>query len=496
MELVFQQTQMEYLNCIVSRQLCQEHTGEAIVPDSSPDVEKIVDSFATVLVRSKDCQTGSVAATCGANIGVLYTAEGEVLPRLLTLYLPFNVRCEDDAIAPDSHASIQCCVRSIDARMLNPRKLMARVNVCVTVQVWNRASHSGYRIGDTPRGLQLRPAIYPMRLMAEYAEKQISLRDTIPGPQPACARILRAGAACDVTEHRVMGSRGVFKGNLRLQLLYESVEGEICCCDLPVPFSQYCEFGRDHEGEQLVLQPVFTALEVEPAPDHMLDIEIGVNMQCGVLCTMELPVLEDAYSTIGRLDAEWCEYDLKPQLDQRLLQHSIHQQIPAQAHSILDAIAWADLPEVTQQDGLCTIQVPVTVNVLYQDTDGIYQPATARYTAQLEVAAEHACTAAAWVDGQVFAAPGAQGIELRIPLAVQCIWHDERKYRSICGGTMEPEEGKTERPDVIIRTMQEDTDMWDIAKELHTTVSAIQIANDMEEDFVSAGTMLLIPIVA
>ena len=59
------------------------------------------------------------------------------------------------------------------------------------------------------------------------------------------------------------------------------------------------------------------------------------------------------------------------------------------------------------------------------------------------------------------------------------------------------EEPDPDRPAVIIRTVPEDSSIWEIAKELRTTVSAIQIANDMEEeDQVPAGTMLLIPIVA
>ena len=49
---------------------------------------------------------------------------------------------------------------------------------------------------------------------------------------------------------------------------------------------------------------------------------------------------------------------------------------------------------------------------------------------------------------------------------------------------------------MVIRTLAADAPLWDIAKELRTTVSAIQIANDMDADVAPAGMMLLIPIVA
>lgn len=85
---------------------------------------------------------------------------------------------------------------------------------------------------------------------------------------------------------------------------------------------------------------------------------------------------------------------------------------------------------------------------------------------------------------------------MRLPLGLRCDWYADRQLHSICGGTLEEGQAREDGPAVIIRTLESDGDLWDIAKELRTTVSAIQIANDMEEEIAPAGTMLLIPIVA
>lgn len=499
MELVFQETQVDYLQSVVCEQICQEETGEAIVPDSSPDMEKIVDSFATVLLRSKDCQTGVLTAACGANVGVVYTAEGEGQPRLISVYLPFNVRKTSDAIAPDSLCCVACSIRSVDARMLNSRKLTVRVTVCCSVQIWNRGAACGYTAVEPPSMLQLRPAVYPLQLPVDYAEKQITLRDAIPGPQPEAARILRAGAVCELSEQRMLGSRAVFKGNFRLQLLYESREGALCSCELPVAFSQFCEFGQDYDEQPLELTPVFDTVQVEPGEDGMLEIELGLCMQCCVQALVKLPVLEDAYCTSGQLELRWQEYALQPQLDQRVLTQPVREEIPAQAREVVDCAAWAEPPEVVQADGVSRITVPVRVQALYLDPEGQYQGASARFTAELQApaGAQSCCRAGAWLEGPVFAAAGAERIEVRFTVGVCCRWYDGRTCRSICGGTLEPGEPEAERPAVIIRTLPQDCSFWELAKELRTTVSAIQIANDMEqEEQAEAGTMLLIPIVA
>ena len=97
--------------------------------------------------------------------------------------------------------------------------------------------------------------------------------------------------------------------------------------------------------------------------------------------------------------------------------------------------------------------------------------------------------------GSVQVTPAAGRIELRLPLALRLCWYDggEKRCVSALGLDDAPRE---ERPAVVIRTLEEDTALWDVAKELRTTVSAIQTANDLEGETAPAGVMLLIPIVA
>ena len=80
-------------------------------------------------------------------------------------------------------------------------------------------------------------------------------------------------------------------------------------------------------------------------------------------------------------------------------------------------------------------------------------------------------------------------------MTVRASWYDETEHTCICAARLE-EGAKEERPALIIRTLDSDRPLWDIARELRTTVSAIQLANDLDADVAPAGTMLLIPIVA
>lgn len=497
MELEFQQVQISYLQSVLHETILQEESGETIVPDSMPDMERIVDSFAGVILRGRECQGGSVSLVGDIQAGVLYMAQQEDMPRQIPLYLPFSLR-RSVAAAEGCQCTVECRVRSVDARMLNSRKVSIRVGLCIVLQVFEPREEICCKPGKQERRLQMKYADYPMQLMVECSQKNMLLRDTLPlgTGQPEAARLIHIGARCEVTDEKLTGDKAVCKGQLLLRLLYETPEQTLSACELAMPFSQFMELEREYEEQGLNLIPVLTSLEAA-AEGEGITVEAGICMQCCVTQTLQVPMLRDAYATRGNLSLQWRNYGMQPRLDSRLLHQELRQEISAGVSEVVRAEALPDAPQTEWLDGICRIRVPVQLQVLYRDHQGQFQTASRRAELSMEVPAERSqCRVWLMESGPLFAAAGAGGIELRLPMALRCDWYEEAELRSICGGTLEDEKEHEEGPAVIIRTLEADGELWDIAKELRTTVSAIQIANDMEEDIAPAGTMLLIPIVA
>lgn len=496
MELTFEQVQLPYLQCVLFETVVQEESGETIVPDRMPDMDRIVDAYAGVVLRGKDCQSGSVSLTGDIQAGVLYMADQEDKPQELNLYLPFTVRRRVEGELES--CAVQCRVRSVEARMLNSRKLSIRVGLCVVIQAWHSAVQTCYRPQGQARRVQMRYMDYPMRLPVEQTERNLLLQEELPLPAscPAAERVIFADARIRITEDRLAGNQAVCKGNLELRLLYETQEEALAVCDLSLPFSQLLPLEQEYEEQGLLFYPQLTSLETSANGTHIA-VEAGILMQCCVQKICNVPLVDDAYATRGALRMETCVYELPQLLDQRLLRQELRQELPIQGAEILHAQALPDAPRVHWQDGVSQISVPVQLSALYRDGNGLLQLAQGKTELAMEIpSGEAACRIMAWTDGSLFAAPGAGCLEFRLPVAVQCTWYASAALNSVCKATLEEEEEPTERPAVIIRTLEEEQSMWSLAKELRTTVSAIQIANDLEGDTAPAGTMLLIPIVA
>ncbi len=497
MELEFQQVHISYLQCVLHETILQEESGETIVPDSMPDMERIVDSFASVILRGKECQGGIVSLVGDIQAGVLYTAQQEDMPRQISVYLPFSLRRSLTA-ADECQSVVECRVRSVDARMLNSRKVSIRVGLCIVLQVYEPRDEVCSKPGQQARWLQMKYAEYPMQLPVECSQKNMLLRDTMPlgAGQPEAARLLHIGARCEIAEEKLTGSKAVCKGQLLMRLLYETQAQTLASCEVSLPFSQFMDLEREYEEQGLQLIPVLTSIEAVAEGDSVT-VEAGVNLQCMIHQTVQVPMLRDAYATRGKLDLRWQNYEMMPRLDSRVIRQELRQELRAEVSEVVHAEAMADAAQIEWQEGLCRIRVPVQIQTLYRDSQGQFHSGVCRAELMAEIPAEKCrCHVRFMEFGPLFAAPAGGGIEIRLPAALHCDWYAERELHSICGGTMEEGQVREDGPAVIIRTLETDGDLWDIAKELRTTVSAIQIANDMEEEVAPAGTMLLIPIVA
>ena len=494
MELEFQQVQIPYLHSVLYETVLHEESGETIVPDAMPDMERIVDSYACAVLRGKECQGDAVSLTGDIQAGLSYLTAGEETPRQITAYLPFSLRRS----APGaSRCAVSVRVRSVEARMLNSRKAGLRVGLSITLRLWEPTEQCCFAPGEPDRRVQLKRADYPMRLPVEYAEKSLLLRDSLPldPGQPEAHRIVHAEAQCRITDEKLSGSQAACKGEVLLSVLYENMDLEPCSAALTLPFSGLVELGNSYEEQGLEIMPVFTSLNAA-LENGAVTAEAGVCLQCLVTQTVSVPLVEDAYATRGVLHTEYRSLSLQPRLDSRVLRQELRHELPVQAAEVVRAEALPDVPELQYGDSTVHVRTPVQLRALYRDAAGEYRQAEGRAELTAEIPAEDAvCRAEVRADGVLFAAPAAGRIELRLPLALHLCWYDEGEKSCVCALRLD-DAPREERPSVIIRTLEEDAPLWDIAKELRTTVSAIQTANDLEGETAPAGAMLLIPIVA
>lgn len=500
MELVFQDSKLEYLSRILCENVSQEQTADVIIPDSYPDAERVVDAFGTLLIRSEECTAGSASVAGVVQAGVLFVSEqGQV--QCVQTQIPFSVRREFPAEQENCTLQCRCTLRSVDARALNSRKLLVRVGISCTLCVYAPQRHQCYDIAEPAETLQLKRVELPLQMPLGLGEKSFGLNEELelPNGKPAVQRLLKCLYRTQLQEQRVVGSKAVFKGDLIVHALYESEDETLHAYEWNVPFSQYAELERELEDSDL--QTMLSLTSVETEPDGQMDsrrLLISANLlaQCIVSGMQKLSIIEDAFCTDAELKPQFDEWQLSGVLDRQIFRETAITESEEPAGSIVDAWMYPDEASKQRIGDKTQIELPLTCNVLYYDTEGALRGKTLRPSVQLEteLSDNASCSVTEVTGGELFCAAGNGGIALRVPMSITVESGAVHPLRAICGGEIDPLEESSERkPAVILRRTEGEEEVWQIAKDCRTSVRSIKEANDLTGETVPEDTLLLIP---
>ncbi len=500
MELEFQQNMTNYLKKTLSQVQNQEETLETVIPDSMPDAERILGCWGSPVIRSREWRTGGMTLSGGVEARILYEAgEGEH-PQLLEVYLPFSVSWDQDMGEEEGPMVHDCRIRSMDARIVNSRKLLVRVNLTAKGEAYERAQEPIGSLPEPPEGLELLREKITLALPTEIQEKPFLVDEDLelPGTCPEMEKLLRVSLQPELTDQKVLGGKGVFKGFLLLHILYLSREGKLCTWDFDVPLSQFVELERVYDNEEeLQVTLLLSALELTAEEDgRRLRLRCSMVAQCMVTARKELEILKDAYSLTRQVSPELRELALPSRLDRQNLRCQGELSLPIPAGVLIDGAFYPEFPRTVPGEESMKVEIPFSAAVLYQDEEGKLQLRTGGGTASCDTALAQGCRAEALAQ----ASGGPQWVQgggtcaLRENLSVTLDSYGSGTTQILCGLDLgEALAQEPDRPSVILRRPGE-ADLWQVAKTFGSTRTAIEKANHLEGKPLDPQEMLLIPV--
>lgn len=498
MELVFQHNPIHFLRCAAQEVRLQEETAEIIVPDSYPDIGTIAASSAEAILRGKDCRDGGVTVAGGIKGVILYTPEDGTYPRNLEVYIPFSVKMDIPSLTAHSQVLCTLRVRSADARMINSRKALLRVDLACEIVAYEQATEILSTLEEPPVCLQTKQAEYITCVPLETGERSFTVSDIveIPTGRPPVSRVYEFHCRPELTDEKLVGNKAVFKGILRCKILYLSEDERLYLQEQTIPFSQYCDLNADYDDQTVRTSMAVTGYDLETDADQKLGLSVNLLAQCIVSGQQSITLIEDAYSTCGMLHPQWKEYSLEGCLDQQTMTQTIRHHLQGELRELLDTNVYWDCPEVVRSGDRMQVKVSSLVKAVGYDENQDLKTLSSRAEAVQELALLEGavCRVGAVPTGEVYASGDAGGVETRFScqISVQCC--SGEKLRTLWAGEIdEQSKAIAQRPGLIVRTVEKDTSLWDLAKRYSTTVSGIMTANHLETQVLGEDTMLLVP---
>ena len=326
-------------------------------------------------------------------------------------------------------------------------------------------------------------------------EKTFAFNEQFPFPaeKPVPSQLLAQNACFRILEAQQVGSRVIVKGNLVLSVSYLSDE-----VDYPVqvefssPFSQIAEIG-DEESSHCVVSILPTSSYYELidtiSGEKALDTELHAVMQIVSRSRKELVYVTDAYSNRQEIACRREPLSVYTSTGMQAAMLRENEEITI-ADDCADVLAvFPTLSHVNNSGG--NLSAAVLLDVIYRKADGRIGSVRRLMNPELKEYPSVARLVCADLREWNFQP---EGSSMQTEICVEAI------YQCITGIELQPvvavdipenAQWETEAFPAVTLVRQEGESLWELAKTYHSSVEAIQTAN--EENTENDVVFLLIP---
>jgi len=509
MELYLNREKINHVRNILNTSITQEETMEMIVPDSSPDILRIISVDTTVLVRGKEADAGRVSVSGVALATVIYAPEGTDGVRKINAEIPFTISAAESEITHLSKVIARVSPVSSDASIVNPRKFVLRADIRAELSCYNDDELSVTSDVELPgdSGIELLREGCDICLPVDVREKSFVISDemTLPNSSPEIGELLRTRVTVTTEEAKVVGNKVIFRGHTNIAMLYSPAGGgELHNADLQSEFSQIMELENISEECQFDMVLILTGVYIDPgnadySDGRSVSCELHVVAQCVAVERKTISFISDIYSTKYDImkSPQELEFEHKEPAAKFSSMFRDTLETPGDVERVIAVSAETGTAET--EDG--TLKAPIYVKCIYLGGDGRVLSISSRFMAESPWAgaagdnsSTHAISAS--VGSEVYGAAAGGGIELRIPVdftvsetvIIRVSHLDEISYDE------ESAIDTSKMPSLMISKAFRGDTLWKLAKKHHSTAELILSANDLasEEDIIE-GQMLIVP---
>lgn len=279
--------------------------GDMIVPDSKPDILSTLNTSGMVSIYKKEVQNGRVRIDGNVNVYIMYLADSsEDKIRGLNTSLDFSENFVISDCTSDMRAELETCIKNIDCKVLNGRKVNIKVTLETKIKVFS--SEEAEIICDlTDKNIQVLKPTHKINSLIGAGETKTYIKETINiDTKDNLAEILKCNLRIINKDTKISYNKILAKAEIELKMTYLTEENQIkvVTCNLPVvgfidmpniTENSICD--ANYQVKNAIIKP--NAIE-----EHSIyvEIEMGISAECYE--EKEINLIEDLYSTTSNLE--------------------------------------------------------------------------------------------------------------------------------------------------------------------------------------------------
>lgn len=482
-------------NICFQKTIHKEESQDCVVPDTLPDIDQVICTRGSLLIRSKDISSGRLKLEGNIPAKIIFCDESGGV-HCIEVNVPVYMSAENECLDENNILMADMRLTALETRLLNPRKVLVRAEISAEVLCYTKCQVAYAEGVEDNEHIHVRMKTARAGFISALTEKTFALTDEQALPSEcAPGEIASASVESFVDEIKPLGNRLVVRGRVKSSLLVLNGSG-LTPLEATTDFSQIVECSN---GENTAISAIiipsgayhYISTEGEQAKLCM-EFHMVVQIRCSE--TREFECLTDAYSNEHALTIEMSEnkgerLEIMPGIRAGIRQLY---EIKDLSEVICIGHMWGNMRMVEEK-----IYLPVSLQCVYLDSMGgiksrdidtelCFDCGTRDAAVMLSLPPELS-------ECSISPLPG--GVELRLQAQAQMIKQSEQVFSSIAAISYDencPEDTSGKPSLVLLRATSED-DLWELARENCSTVDEIVRVNRLEEAEEKWEKLLLIP---
>lgn len=489
---------------------------DVIVPDSKPDVGRILVADADILIGNAEADRDKATVSGIIRYKIIYMPEDrENDIRNIVSDMPFSRDINVPGAEAGMGCTADCRVEHIECAIANSRKLNLRSFLRFTCKVNKEKSIKAVSDMRGADDIQLLREEYDIKRFLGTARESFIVGQTLEVPvgNRPVFEILRTdvetgGLTVEPNENKV-----VLRGDIIVSNLYsaEDAEESIQHMEHEIPFTHYIDLPGVDRGSVCtascrILDYKCTADEDINNEMRLVNVEVELAAEVEGAAESKIDLITDAYS---------------PSKDIRLIEDNIQlegfggrsaSKLPFREVVTIGSgqpaisrvyyiIARPVLSEYAVSDGKLTVEGLVECNVIYCPEDGEVPICCQNYEIPFRHEMDSAgsregddCEINLRVDHCGYSILSSEELEIRITMSIDAATTRVFELPVIAAAEEEELSQEYKKPSVLLYFARKGDTLWSIAKKYRTTVSDIMDCNNIDEDDdLAAGQQILIP---
>ena len=486
------------------------------VPDSKPDVEKIVTVDGVIDFVEKNIVNGKLLLKGTLQFDVLYIShESEQLVHSIQGKVEFDEMVNMDHITERSDVQVKWELEDLNISLINSRKISVKSLLALTCSAWELYEEEFTVEVEEGKKCQCKYNSMDVTEMKIDKKDLLRLKETfyLPSGKPNIYQVLYQNISLQGMEIRPMDGQILVRGEMHVFVLYSTREdGEkIAYYQGEQPF--YSTLPCEGCAENMILQMDYSVqnkeLQIQEDQDgeeRLLEVDVALNLNFSLYEERQVQYLQDLYSVDQELHLETEHVNYRHLAMKNNTQKRITEQMVLEAPQnpilqICHSMGTIQMDEILWEDQEISVEGSVAIKILYLGEEDAWPVGEVK----VNVPFSHKIEGVGTKEHKHFEVTprlaqlgvvllGKDTLEIKMAIDMETIVFESIPQEKIVEVSEEDflQEQLEQMPGMVGYLVQKDEDLWTIAKKFHVTVDSICALNLLEDETVAEGYKLLL----